>query len=231
MTTKKLAIFVEGQTEQIFLKSFVEQIAGEHRVELITSTGKENRLMILRTGKVKAAQDKYIVLLVDCAGDERVKSTILDQRDSLMAAGYSLVLGLRDLYPKEYKDISVVKKNMKYGIPTKGLPIHILLAVEEVEAWFIKEYSHFKKIDSRLNPKEFKIKFGFDPSNENAEAIRKPAALLNKIYQSVGKAYKKDRITVSRTVNVLDYAALYLDIPESTPHLAEFVDHIENFFE
>lgn len=122
-----------------------------------------------------------------------------------------------------------MKRSLRTGVHTKGVPIHILLAVAEIEAWFIQEHTHFHRIDSRIDTTAFKSKFGFDPATESAETIPNPADLLHRIYGSVGNAYKKTRAHVQRTVDVLDYAVLYADCVDRLPHLREFGAHLDCF--
>lgn len=226
MTLKKLAIFVEGQTEQIFLKEFIEQIAGQGNINFTCQTA---NAAIRLSQNVPIERETHQVLIYDCRGDEAVKSVVLEQRASLSLAGYSLILGVRDLYPRGLSELESIKKKLQYGVPTSGVPTHILIAVAEIEAWFLQEHSHFSKIDLALDVAMFKEKFNFDPNVDSAETVAAPAALLHKIYATVGKAYKKTRKNVQRTVEVLDYGNLYLSCGEKMPHLQVFVNHIENF--
>lgn len=233
MTCKKLALFVEGQTEQLFMKAFLEEVAGAKNIEFQTEVyGPSGSILKLRqaTPGTDPTHPQYFALLVNCQNDERVKSVVLDQRASLSRAGYSMILGLRDLFPIPLSKLESVKMNLRYGVPTSGVPTHILLAVAEVEAWFLQEASHFTRIDERLNTTEFRTKFGFDPENDSAELVERPAEMLHMIYSSVGKAYKKKKAHVERTVQVLDYATLYLRLPTLLPHLAALIGYLEGFF-
>ncbi len=229
---RKLAIFVEGQTEQIFVQRFLAEIGGERNITFEVRVLSGGSFTTLRSTEIIDPVNpiSYYILIVNCQNDEKVKSVVLDQRASLTKNGYSLVLGLRDLYPLQLPDLEKTKNDLKYGIPTNGVPIFILLAVTEIEAWFLQEYTHFQKIDDKLDPASFKRDFGFDPMTDSAEMVVAPAALLNEIYSSVGKAYKKKRSQVERTVSELDYERLYFDIPPKLPHLGEFLAHIDGFF-
>lgn len=226
MTTKKMAVFVEGQTEQLFLKEFIDQIAGQGNIGFeCHSSGS-----ILRLQQLKEVHgERHKVLIYDCRGDEVVKSVLLEHRPNLVRAGYSMILGLRDLYPKSLAELGRVKARLSYGVPTADVPTHMLLAVTEIEAWFLQEATHYAKIDSSLDIKTFKAKFGFDPLTDCAESVLAPAQLLHSIYSSAGKAYKKTRNHVQRTIGALDYEDLYLTCAGKMPHLSEFVGHIENF--
>lgn len=228
---KKLAFFVEGQTEQIFLKSLLEQMAGQKRIDVHATTYQSTSLTKLELTKKRIFRSdlKYFVLLTNCENDEKVKSVILDQRPTLTSAGYSLILGLRDLYPKTVADIANVKTNIAYGLPTVGVPTRIFLAVAEVEAWFVQDHTHYAKIDPALVHSNFKANFGFDPMLDSAESVPWPSDLLHRIYQTAGKAYKKSKRHVDRTVGVLDYGEMYMSYPGKLPHLRALVDQIDAF--
>jgi len=232
MTQRKLAVFVEGQTEQIFLKALIKEIAGEYNVTFVEKQLPGKLLILSHSPPANDAQapaTNYFVLLVDCQNDERVKSVVLEQRNSLTKANYDLILGLRDLYPNTLAELEVVKAKLTYRVPTAGVPTHILLAVSEIEAWFLQEHTHYARVDNRLDIASFKRDFGFDPLADCAEEIAAPAKLLHDIYSSVGKAYRKDRKRVERTVNALDYDELYLNVKDRIPHMREFVGHIDSF--
>lgn len=228
---KRLAFFVEGQTEQIFLKSLLEHIAGQKKIDVEVTTYQSANITKLELTKRRIFRSdlEYFVLVTNCENDEKVKSVILDQRPTLTNAGYSLILGLRDLYPKTLADIAEVKRNIAYGLPTAGVPTHILLAVTEIEAWFLQDHTHYSKIDATLLHPNFKAGFGFDPMMDSAENVVWPSDLLHRIYQSGGKAYKKSRRHVDRTVGVLDYDEMYVNYPAKLPHLRELVNHINTF--
>lgn len=234
MYVKKLALFVEGQTEQIFLQRLIEEIAGSKRIKFEVQVIRKGGVLGIvklsqKPGTISSSDHSHFVLIVDCMGDERVKSTLLDQRPSLLKNGYSLILGLRDLYPTPLSELAKVKSKLSYMVPTSGVPTQILLAVSEIEAWFLQEFTHFRKIHPKLDPSTFKNMFGFDPINDSAETVHSAAGLLDQIYSSVGFRYKKSRNHVERTVSVVDCAALYITLPASLPHLREFVQHIDNF--
>lgn len=227
---RKLAVFVEGLTERLFVEKLIGQIAGERNVHFARNECPQTLVTLKHAVPAKASgTERYFVLLYNCQNDEQVKSTILDQRLSLMRASYDLVLGLRDLYPRPLADLAKVKLGMPYGVPTAGVPIRLLLAVAETEAWFLQEGTHFARIDNRLDASTFGATFGFDPFLDCAESLDRPAELLNDIYRTVGKAYRKKRSQLQRTVDAIDYGAMYLDMPARLPHLQSLIKEIDSF--
>jgi hypothetical protein len=228
---KKLAVFVEGQTEQIFLERLIKEIAGDHNVHFVLKNFGQHKIVNFRQIIQENEQARYCVLLYDCQNDDQVKSKIRDERESLEKAGYDVIIGLRDLYPAPFSALAALKQNLRYGLPTKGIPIHIVLAIAEVEAWFLQDVRHYSVISASLDPTKFKGKFGFDPATDSAEAVHHPTDLLQKIYESVGEEYTKSRISVSRTVNALDIDDLVLTTDALIPQFHELVSQIDGFLQ
>jgi hypothetical protein len=224
---KKAALFVEGQTELIFAKKLLSEIAGKSKITFIEAEKKCGKVLY---GKPEGQPDSvFMILIVDCHGDHSVKSTVLDQRASLSAAGYCLILGLRDVHPKTAAEIPVVEAAMKYGVPTKGVKTRILLAVMEIEAWFLAETSHFIKMDAALTKDYIIEKCGIDHDHHDFESVEHPSKLLHEIYSSAGLKYLKKRSQISKTVESLDFANIYLNMPNKYKYLKELVGEIDEF--
>lgn len=228
MALKKLAVFVEGMTERIFVERFIKELAGERNVFFEVKSFPSHRGVAFHQIP-EAGQGNFFVLIYDCQNDEQVKSVILDRREALESAGYSLILGLRDVYPTPLSEVHKVAGRLAYGVPTKGIPTHILLAVTEIESWFLQEATHYLRIDNLLDVSEFKSKFNFDPTIDSAETIEHPAQLLDEIYKSIGKRYKKRRAHIARTVGALDIDNMYMEAVKLLPHFQIFVGHIDGF--
>lgn len=231
---KKLAFFVEGFTEQLFLERLLTEIAGVKNVniEKIKPIGKRGAPRVMQiTARAKSTNKKYYILIVDCSGDSKVQSDILDSYGGLIKQGYVKVLGLRDVYPYKYSDISKLEKAAKKYLPTPmPVSINILLAVMEVEAWFIAEHLHFEKIDRKLTHSLIKSNLSHDLLFDDIEKIHHPAEELNRMYSLVGKRYNKKASGISRTVNVLDYSHLYLTLDKRVKYLKKLIGHVDMFF-
>jgi hypothetical protein len=66
-------------------------------------------------------------------------------------------------------------------------------------------------------------------SSDDTELRDHPAQDLHDIYHLAGCAYNKSRTNVQRTVEVLDYARIYLDLGKRVSDLQALVDHIDTF--
>src|SRR5208282_3190214 len=99
----RLAIFVEGYTEVVFVEKLIEEIAGENNVRIewrrIRGGGSARRSSALvRAAKPDTGQ-QYYVLVFDCGGDRLVKPRIVEEHVSLTNMGYLKIIGMRDVRP------------------------------------------------------------------------------------------------------------------------------------
>ena len=105
----RLAMFVEGYTEVVFVKKLIEEIAGHNKVQIehwsVRGGSSTRRIMQLQAGQPNTGQ-RYFVLIMDCGGDELVKSRIREEHENFTNKGYSKIIGIRDVRPKfNYADI------------------------------------------------------------------------------------------------------------------------------
>lgn len=226
---KRLAFFVEGLTEQLFIKKLLIELAGSKKIDIeeIKYSFKDKSLLNI---KARSKTNKnYHVLIINCAGDTRVPSAVSEEHSNLVKKGYDKILGLRDIYPKKYADLPQLERAAKYGIPTRPIPTDVLLAVAEVEAWFIAEHSHFERIDKILTFDFIKDKFSHNPALNHVEQIEHPAKELDIVYRHAGKRYEKQRNDLSRTIKALDFNNLYLNLPNRVVYLKKLITHIDSF--
>lgn len=223
---EKLAIFAEGQTEIIFLEKFLLNIIDKNQIS-IKATQRRNGYIRFEPPDPNSRDKKYFVILLDCRGDGTVKSEMINFFENGKAAEYKKVLGLRDLHPVGFSEIETLKEGLKRGLPATS---RIVLAVQEIEAWFIAENSHLAKKDPRLTADFIKKRAGLDISPELVEKIEEPAEKLKEIFRTVGKDYKKSKSFLRDYCGYLDYGAMYLELPARVPGLKEFVSELDAFF-
>lgn len=233
---KKLAIFVEGLTEQLFISRLFVELAGEKKVSIECQKARKTRNGNRSFRVIKAASTdtdkRYYVLIRDCSSDSTVKTDIIDSITDLTRKNYEKILGLRDVFPSFTRsDIPELERRMAFGVPTRFIPVHILLAVMECEAWFLAETTHYEKIDPSITLEQVKTLLSFDPSRDNVENRNNPADDLNRIYHLAGRAYIKDEDRISRTINALDYELIYLDLRSRIPRLGELITEIDAFLQ
>lgn len=230
---KKIAFFVEGQTELIFISKLLIEIAGEKNIVIQQEESKKGRngtrYFTAIEGVSNITQEKYYALIRNCGSDTTVKSDILDSLKNLFNKEYEKVIGLRDIYPKPRDEKQKILQGLNYGVPTKYIPVKFILAVMEVEAWFLAETKHFQKLHNRLTVAYIRNNLGIDLSNIDFEKRQHPAKDLNDIYHLVNMAYKKRKNNTIRTVEALDYADIYCILPNSLHSLKLLIQEINSF--
>jgi len=177
-----------------------------------------------------SAEQRYYVQIVDCAGDQRVKSAICERYTGLVDAGFQAIVGIRDVYPDcAYERILELRRGLASRIRTKPVRVLFVLAVMEIEAWFLAEHRHFAKIHPGLTPTRIKGELGFDPSKDDMQLREHPAADLDCIYRLGGERYGKQKDTALRTIDALDYADIYLRFGEQFPDIQRLVECLDVF--
>lgn len=232
---KKLAIFVEGQTERVFIERLLAEIIGRRhlRIESYVAEGggrAGGRALNLINVIDPDHKVRFFAMIVDCGSDGRVRSDIGERYDSLVAVGFSTIIGIRDVYPDiAYQDIAKLRTGLQLGL--KQLPVKVLfvLGVMEIESWFLSEFSHFTRLHPRLTTEVISKTLGFHPEKDDMQLRTHPASDLNDAYHIVGRGYDKSKQKIQRTVNILDYAELYLGMKGRLPDLDALNASLDQF--
>jgi len=232
---KRIALFVEGQTEQIFAGKLLCEFIGKRRLCIrnldssILKNCTENP--ILFTAQDIDMDTEYYFEIYDCGGDNKVQSTIRDNFDSLRKASFSFVIGIRDVHPNS--DLDKLRAMVDAYLPNNPvLPVRIIFAVREVEAWFLAEETHYHRIHKLLsfevaNKIAGKEIAGIDVSKDSTETIWHPADTLKRIYMKGKTTYNKHEGKVQRTVDALNYENLYINVRRRNNSLNELLTCLE----
>jgi hypothetical protein len=229
---KKLAIFVEGQTEQLFVCKLLKEIAGNKlSLEVRKAAGgcRIPRIAVIEIQDPITSDTKFYVLIHNSSNDDRVTSDIRDQHSSLQSNGYEMIIGLRDVYPKSYADIPLMEMGSRFAFRGFTIPAQVVLAIMEIESWFLAEWNHFAKVSPILTPEEISRDLGFNPKIDNMELRSHPAEDLDNIYKIANLRYKKTENQVHRIISNLDYEFLYLNLINRVTSLGKFVGLIDAF--
>jgi hypothetical protein len=226
---KKLAIFVEGKTEQIFVNKLLREIAGTINISIEIQSQEGRKFVEVIMKDIETSATKFFVLIYNSGSDIRVASDMKKQYKKLTESGYERIIGLRDIYPRSIIQKSKLQSELENVLPKGSIPINIVIAVMEVEAWFLAEYNHFLKIDPRLTPEQIQAMFGFNPQTDDMEQRPHPADDMKQIYNYVGKGYHKSEKQLNGLASHLDYEFIYMHLANSVPSLGEFVGYIDKF--
>jgi hypothetical protein len=225
---RKIAIFVEGQTELLFLDRLLVELATESglAVEHAEALGGATRARQLKFLKKQTLHPhhKYYVLIVNCAGDSNVKSDIIERYEGLRRAGYAAVFGLRDVYGMfRYEDVAKLRAMLNVGMPDGEIPVHLFLAIMEIEAWLLGEYTHFQRVSPLLTIDRIRKQLHFDPARDDLEQRWHPAEDLDRIYKIAGTRYTKQRSNLERTLELIDFGFFISNVSRRFPDAARLI--------
>ncbi len=228
----RLAVFVEGHTEVVFVKKLIEEIAGYNKVQIehwvVRGGSNVRRSMVLKAAQPNTGQN-YFVLILDCGGDRLVKDRIREEHENFTKKGYSKIIGIRDVRPDfNHAEIPKLEANLPKYIKTKLIPVEFVLSIMEIEAWFLAETSHFSKVNAAITVEKIKKALGFDPENDDMEQRPNPANDLNNCYEIGGEQYEKHMI--ENTINKLDYTIMYIQFGEKFKYFGRLLNSINDFF-
>ncbi len=228
----KLAVFVEGHTEVVFMEKLIEEIVGKKNVSIVQREIRGGSTCKRSMRTIKAVQPEtgqnYYVLIYDCGGDDSVKTRILEEHENLTRCDYLRIIGLRDVRGKlTYADIPGLEASLPLYIRTSLIPVDFILAIMEIEAWFLAETTHYQKIAPAITVAAIKATLGFDPENDDLEQRSTPADDLNNCYMIGGEKYSKHR--AQDTVDVLDFTLIYMQFPEKFRYVGQLMSSIEAF--
>lgn len=229
---RKLAVFVEGYSEMLFVERLIFEIAGTHNVTIelkkIRGGSTVKRSMTVVKAASIATGQQYYVLIVDCGGDSQVKTRIMEEHKSLTGSGYTKIIGIRDVRPDfTYDQVPQLEVGLKKYIKTSLIPVEFILAVMEIESWFLAEFNHFPRIDPSITVSAIKTELGFDPELDDLSLRPNPTDDLNAAYMIGGKSYGKNQ--VSTTIDVIDYSYVYLELQYKIAYLERLGVCIETF--
>lgn len=232
---KKIAVFVEGQTELIFMCSLLKAVFGENHIalELRQLVGKAerdvpSRIRILATYPSESTQ--YYFTVFDCHGGgekSAVKSEIRDRAERLAEKDYAMIFGLRDLFP--LPDLEKLRTNMV--LDHLPLPARIFIAVREIEGWFLAEDHHYAKLSPELTIAKVNEIAGIDITHDSTEQIEHPSETLKAIYHTVGIEYKKKASDVLEITDTFDYDNLYFTVRNRNHSLNEMLEYLDGIME
>jgi len=228
----KIAVFVEGYTEVVFIEKLIYEMAGKKRVQIIHKEIRGGKTTPRTLRRIKATKpdtgDEYYVLIFDCGNDKLVKTRIRQEHENLTKSGYSRLIGIRDVRPDfAYGDILKLETNLPLQIKTKLAPVTFILSIMEIEAWFLADVTHFPKIEPTITVATIKASLGFDPENDDMGQRLFPADDLNACYQIGSKTYQKGQAKV--TVEALDYEFIYIELRKKINYLDKLISVIDTF--
>ncbi len=240
---KRIAIITEGQTEYIFIREFLLRIINPSKLSYTCVKLNSYRREHVRSYSCPSPEIHFEIINVQ--NDERVLNYIKQVEKNFIEKGlYDKIIGLRDMYSKEYVKQSpyginddVTKKeeekhNSIIQSMTYGARIKLYYGVMEIEAWFLSMYGIFQKIHPTLSVEHIEANLGYDLSTiDPQKEFFKPTKQINEIFELYGSKYDKklgDTEKITCKMEVIDF-----DVARENERCSSFdlfyQDFIKNF--
>ncbi|MBI2120076.1 MAG: DUF4276 family protein [Parcubacteria group bacterium] len=235
---RKIVLFVEGQTEAIFVR------------QLLMSCFDLNLLKITLQHLNSRSSSSYgyenpaatiLVQIYICGGDEAVLGAIRKREKTLFEKGAVFVLGLRDAYSEAYENQATAHsdgnidtvliekmrqlqaKEIKQMVNPERIELHF--SIMEIEAWILAVDDIFENLDTTLTNNFILKELLFDLSGIDPESyFYKPSKNLDQIYKLVGRTYDKKKTTLESLISNINKTQF--DSLASQPKAASF----KNFY-
>lgn len=209
MNKRKIAVFVEGQTELIFVREFLLQwfqyestMIGFECYSLL----KEDFCDYPYRFGDEDSENYY--LIVNVGNDNSVLSRIRTRMKQMVNGNYQSVIGLRDMYCDKYVEES--KRTIKDDLNKefiqaaqevinemdRGDLVHFHFAIMEVEAWLLGMPEFLLSLDEKFTLQYVKEQLDIDLSQDPEETLFHPAKELGTIFSDAGKTYDKHETNI-----------------------------------
>lgn len=229
MNKRKIAIFVEGDTELVFVRHFLNTWynydSNRLGVECYKLQSNSKNSVPYPIGS-RNSENFYEIIIV--GNDNSVISKMLARAEELGNAGFSSIIGLRDMFCDLYHQASTHGRVISTLLNDKFIhaaqnvidqsklsnkkDIHLYFAIMEVEAWLLGLNRLPIMIDSTLEATEIKEKLGIDLSQDPEKSIYHPAVVLKKIFELSERSYDKHTADAEKILSQLnreDFEQLY----------------------
>lgn len=240
MYKRKIAIYVEGRTEQQVLNHFIKIWYNYENIEITNLkilSGQNQKCEVVNFRESTTSVIQFLIL--DVNGEGSLPSAIADRSKKQLEAGFK-IFSLRDLYSQDFQKLpknidsqSAIKKSMKISLEKKGCntldDIHIFFAVMEIEAWllaFPSAVSKWAKVD------ESEVLKLIEPNHKNIENIKRPSVIFSEIGKLGGNKGPKSIGTITKVLNGIsleDLQNVYHSklLPNFNKFWDELTDHIK----
>ena len=222
----KTAIFVEGQTELIFVREFLLRYFEYQDISLQCFSLVSGGSMENVPYDFPLTGAKFYFQIINVGNDRAVLSNLLKREKSIWDKGFHRIIGLRDMYSAEYRkaaknrainpDVSAKfiagHQDEIHGSASRPGDVFFRFAIMETEAWLLGLQQVFEMVDERLTAAFIQQNLGFDLESIDPEVeFFHPASVVEQIFGLADRAYRKKEGDVEAVVSGLgkaDYQSL-----------------------
>lgn len=233
----KCVVFVEGQAEQIFVREMLLRRFCWDATQMCVRCYKLNAEQ-LESAEYDYGEDNapHVFQLINAGGDNKVLSAMIARADGMKSAGFEMIVGLRDMYSKAYRELSAnaVSEDLnrefieaaEETIEGAGLSdcMKIHFAIMEVETWMLALLDKWK---GELAEEDIALYFD---SESSMETIFHPAVVMKDVTTLLGDPYEKHKDQVNAIMASVEWTD-YWELYESNrcPSFNSFLDTLLNY--
>lgn len=210
---KKIAIFVEGQTELIFIRELLLKLF-EYNLSFYCYKLHSSELVPVKYNYSNPGADIFFQI-INIQNDDAVIGFIKEREQELINKGFETIIGLRDMYSKAYKKRSTKVDNnlnlefmeaQKTYISTfcSSKKIKFFFSIMEIEAWLLAMPNIFNKFNSKLSVQYINNKLSLDLNLHDVESILKPSSYLIDIFNLCDIQYGKHEDDTYKLVSKIE---------------------------
>lgn len=222
----KYAVYVEGQSELLFVADVLQKYSNYDPARCgflcINLTADDFERMTFPHQGDENSADYYQIVNVN--NDNLVISKLRKDIPSLLAQGYSVILGLRDVFGDTYKQVTAnqpvidrakiqqmhAEQTLAINAPA-GSDCRLYFAIMEYEAWILALIENYI-VSKGQDVGEIVGQIGVDITSDDLEtSVYHPYPLAQKIFQACGEDYHKhgkESFSFLSTLTVADYEQL-----------------------
>ncbi len=218
----KTALFVEGQTELVFVREYLLKSYEYQNISLECYTLFKDNALNETEYSFPNDNATHFYQIINVGNDNAVMTRLLNREQYLWNAGFHRIIALRDMYSKNYRE-SIALNNqgkieqalnqefIKTAYQTiqnrakKPEKIYFCFAIMEGESWILAFYHFLEKINPMLNVSYIQEQLKIDLSSIDPEKeFFHPAEILSRIYKLVGENYSKSKGNIEAIMAALE---------------------------
>ncbi len=216
----RIAVYVEGHTELIFLCLFLRKWFKNDASKVgIRYWGINGVRPIKHNLEFGAMDSQNSYLIINAGNDNKALSEALKRASNQREIGFDKLLVLRDMFSKDYDKANCL---IPHGIDAnlnekfihqaaiaienrncKGF-MECHFAIMEIEAWLLGMDWILEKLNSSLTIPHIESSLKIDLKSDPETTMYRPAKQLAKILKSVGDNYRKKEDEVLSIMNLLE---------------------------
>lgn len=227
MNKRKIAVFVEGKAEYIFVREFLLKWYGydgnQIGIDCVALKSNDYNKVPHPYG---SSESENFYLIVNVGNDNSVLSQMKKEATKMRNNGYQLISGLRDMFCDAYHK-AVKNRTIQPEISQRFIHaslqeiendaanrdiLSLHFAIMEIEAWLLGMRQTLQAIDTSLTYEYIYQQLAIDLNNNPETCIYHPAERLNDIYKLKGKTYGKhegDIEAILACIQKEDFCELY----------------------